>query len=156
MPTELDQLLWRQCERSLEILPDLLQSLAWLVLIDTSIDVLALQRLTGRPCPESHTPERLANVDYDAHDLIIVLFLKHLTDRSQGEVEPGLVACLAVLESVVPATAGLVLRVFPFWSDAFLEKLVVGLLSEFGCRSDVVLGEISGLRFHSTEGDILT
>jgi len=42
-------------------------------------------------------------------------------------------------EAVGPFAAVLVLRVFPFGADAFLEEVVVGLKGEFGDGGDVVL-----------------
>jgi len=33
----------------------------------------------------------------------------------------------------------LILDILPFWSNAFLEEMVVGFESKFGCRSDVIL-----------------
>lgn len=43
-------------------------------------------------------------------------------------------------EMVGPFAAVLVLRIFPFGADAFLEKVVVGFQGELGRRCDVVLG----------------
>jgi hypothetical protein len=40
----------------------------------------------------------------------------------------------------------LVLDVLPFWSDAFLEEMVVGFESEFRDGCDVVLGRMLVLR----------
>lgn len=44
-----------------------------------------------------------------------------------------------VFELVGPFPTMLVLRIFPFRADAFLEKVVVGLEGELGDRRDVVL-----------------
>ena len=54
-------------------------------------------------------------------------------------MEPGLVVGLGAFEGVGPAATVLVLRILPFRTDACFEEMVVGLLSEFGGRGDVVL-----------------
>lgn len=139
MPTELNHFAAWQREHLLELLPDSLQPLARLFLVCTRVRVLAFWLLAGRPCPQSDTPEGLANVDDDAHDLVIVLVLQHLADGCENDVEPGVIVRLATLESVGPAAAVLVLQILPFRANAFFEEMVVGLLGEFGGGGDVVL-----------------
>jgi hypothetical protein len=91
--------------------------------------------------PEANTVETLADVNHNTHDLAIVFVLKGLANSSKHDVQPQLVDVngLLVLELKCPLSTVLVLWVFPFWTDAFLEKVVVGLLGKFGGRSDVIL-----------------
>ena len=52
-----------------------------------------------------------------------------------------------VFEGVGPFTAVLVLGVFPFWSDALFEEVVVGFETEVAAGCDVVLDpEVSAQR----------
>lgn len=44
-----------------------------------------------------------------------------------------------VSELIGPLAAVLVLRVFPFGTDTFLEEMIIGFKSQFGCRRDVIL-----------------
>ena len=116
-----------------------LQPLAWLLLVRARLGVLALWRLPSCSRPQPDTPEGFADVDDDAHDLVVALVLQHLADGCEHDVEPGVVVGLAALEGVGPAAAVLVLRILPFGTDAFFEEVVVGLLGEFGGGGDVVL-----------------
>lgn len=130
MPAELDLLLRRQPKHALEVLPNSLKPLRRRLLVSASISVLALWSLAGSPGPQADTPERLADVDDDSHHFVVLVIFQHLADGSEHDVQPGLVTRLAVLEGVMPATTVLVLDVFPFWTHALLEEMVVGLLRE--------------------------
>lgn len=99
------------------------------------------ERLSDALGPETDTVESFANIDYDTHDLAIVLVLECLTDSGEHDVQPQLVDVdgLLVLELEGPLSTVLVLRVLPFWTDTFLEEMVIGFLRKIGGRSDVVL-----------------
>jgi len=85
--------------------------------------------LAGCSCPETNSVESLPDVDNNTHDLIVTFILKRLTNGSELGVEPELIDVdeLLVLELVGPFAAMLVLLVLPFWSDTFLEEMVVRL-----------------------------
>ena len=91
--------------------------------------------------PQADAVEALAHVDDDAHDLAVVVLLERLADGGQHRVQPELVDGDGPLlfEAVGPFAAVLVLRVFPFWSHAFFEEVVVGFQGQFRGRGDVVL-----------------
>jgi hypothetical protein len=44
-----------------------------------------------------------------------------------------------LLELIRPFPSVLVLYVLPFWSNALLEEVIVGLQGKFGCRGDIIL-----------------
>lgn len=91
--------------------------------------------------PQTDTVETLADVDYYSHDLAVVFVLKCLANSGEHDVQPHLVDVdgLLVFELECPFSTVLVLGVFPFRADAFLEEMVVRLLRKFGGRGDVVL-----------------
>lgn len=146
MTRELDHFVGRQAKGLLEASTNLHQDLAALlwgpafatcgVAISTSGE-----RLSDAFGPETNTVEALANVDYDTHDLAILLVLECLAYSGEHYVEPKLVDIdgLLVLELKSPLSAVLVLRVLPFWADTLLEEMVIGFLCKVGGRSDVVL-----------------
>lgn len=139
MARELHRLIRPQIQHLLEPLPHTLQPLA-ARLRGIAPCALALGRIARRARPQAHAPEALADVDHQAHDLLVVLVLELLADARQHHVEPGLVVGFAAaFEGVGPAAAGLVLRVFPFRAHAGLEEVVVGFLGELGGGGDVVL-----------------
>lgn len=108
MTTEFDRLVCRQHEDVLEVLANALKSLLALFAIGAFL-LATLGWLTGRPGPQTNTPESLADIDHDTHDFVVVLIFQHLTDSAKHDVEPYFVAGLGVPESVVPAAARLVL-----------------------------------------------
>lgn len=59
----------------------------------------------------------------------------------EPQVINGDVALL--LELVGPLSSVLVLDILPFWSNALLEKMVIGLKSKFGGGGNVVLEGVS-------------
>ena len=59
----------------------------------------------------------------------------------QPQLVDGNIALL--LKLIGPFSSVLVLDILPFWSDAFFKEVVVGLESELGDRSNVVLDSIS-------------
>lgn len=135
---ELDLLAGSQGEDVLEALSNALEALASVFAISTLV-LAPLWRLASSSRPQADTPEGLTDVHHDTHDLVVTVILKHLANRGKHDVEPGLVVGLASLEGVRPTSSVLVLWIFPLWADTVLEKVVVGLLGEFGSRSDVVL-----------------
>jgi len=133
---ELDNLIWVELQQVLEPLPDLLQDVLGLV----RASLIARSRLVARGAsPETDTVKGLTGVDNDTHDFVVAFVLELFTDGGKENVHPDLVVGFALLESVGPATTVLVLWIFPFWTDACLEEVVVGFWSELRSRSDVVL-----------------
>lgn len=96
-------------------------------------------------CPQTDTVETLAHVHDHPHNLVVIVALEGLADGSQLCVQPEIINRnrALVLELVGPLATVFVLRVFPFWSYALLEEMVVGLETEFGGRRDVVLDKES-------------
>lgn len=91
--------------------------------------------------PQTDSVKALSHIHHNSHNLVVSLILQSLTDRSQLSVKPKFVDVdhFLFLESVGPFAAVLVLRIFPFWSNSFLEKMIIGLDSEVGTGRDVVL-----------------
>lgn len=138
---ELDLLGRRQGKDLLEPLADALQPPLALLAVDALGGGLALGCLASGAGPETDTPESLADVDDNTHDLVVLLVLESLTDGGEHDVEPGLVVGLAVLEGVGPAATVLVLGVLPLRANAALEEVVVGLLGQLRGGGDVILQE---------------
>ena len=114
MATELDHVIRSNLQDVLEIRTNLHQRiLAW-----------TLSLTLG---PDADSVEALAHIDHDTHDLATVV-LERLADRRELGVEPEFVDIdhLFVFEAVGPFAAVLVLCIFPLWSDALLEEVVVG------------------------------
>lgn len=141
MPAELHLLLLRQLQVILEVLPNPLQPLLarLLVLALFSSSRTLLRRLPSGAGPETNTPESFADVDHDAHDLVVALVFERFADSGEHDVQPGAVERFAAFEGVGPAATVLVLRILPLRAHALLEEVVVGLLGEFGGGGDVVL-----------------
>lgn len=126
-------------------------------------DILALGRgtsglvsrntLANSPCPQTNTVEALADVHNNTHDLVVIIILESLANRSQLSVQPQVVDRYGalVLERVRPLATVLVLGIFPLWPDALLEKVVVCLEAQFGGRCDVVLIRELGQRWSNRE-----
>jgi hypothetical protein len=91
--------------------------------------------------PYTDTVEALSNIDHDAHEFSVFLFLKSLADRRKHNVEPEFVDrnVLLILELVGPFSTVLILLILPFRPNTFLEKVVVGLEGQFGDGRNVVL-----------------
>ena len=136
---ELDLLGAGKSKDVLEPLADLFQPLLALKRVSALNGGLALGLLASGAGPQTDTPESLADVDDNTHDLVVLLVLKGLADGSEHDVEPSLVVGLAVLEGVGPTATVLVLGVFPLGAHAALEEVVVGLLRKFRSGGDVVL-----------------
>jgi hypothetical protein len=136
---ELDLLGAGEIEDVLEPLADLFQPLLALKRVSALNGGLALGLLASGAGPQTDTPESLADVDDDTHDLVVLLVLKGLANGSEHDVEPSLIVGLAVLEGVGPATTVLVLGVLPLGAHALLEEVVVRLLRKLRSRGDVVL-----------------
>lgn len=128
-----------ETEDILEPIADGLQDL--LALGGVTGDLVSRNALANSPCPQTDTVEALTDVHNNTHDLIVIIVLESLTNRSQLSVQPQVVDRdgALVLERVRPLATVLVLRVFPLWPDALLEKVVVCLETQFGGRCDVVL-----------------
>lgn len=139
MTRELDLLGAGKSKDVLEPLADLFQPLLALKRVSALNGGLALGLLASGAGPQTDTPESLADVDDNTHDLVVLLVLKGLADGSEHDVEPSLVVGLAVLEGVGPTATVLVLGVFPLGAHAALEEVVVGLLRKLGSGGDVVL-----------------
>lgn len=136
---------------------DLLVVLELQCLLETSADLgegllallrcpaLAVISFADRTRPEADTVEATPHVDDNAHDLIIVLVLEVLADRSKHNMEPeGVdVNCFLVLELEGPLSSMLILNVFPLGAHALLKQVVVRFQRELGCGSDVVLANVS-------------
>lgn len=103
--------------------------------------LIARNALADGSSPQSNTVESLANVDHNTHDLVIGIVLESLADSGQLGVKPQIIdgdgALVAELEG--PFSTVLVLGIFPFWTDAFLEEVIVCFQAEFGGRCDVIL-----------------
>ena len=146
MTRELDLLGAGKSKDVLEPLADLFQPFLALKRVRTLNGSLALGLLASGAGPQTDTPESLADVDDNTHDLVVLLVLKGLANGSKHDVEPGLVVGLAVLEGVGPAATVLVLRVLPLGAHTSLEEVVVRLLCQLGSGGDVVLqGKVSKL-----------
>ena len=91
--------------------------------------------------PDADTEEGLADVDDDTHDFSIFLVLQGLADGGEHGVQPKLVDVdrTLLLELVRPLSTMLVLGILPFGSHTLLEEMVVGLESQLGDRSNIVL-----------------
>ena len=97
--------------------------------------------------PQSDTIESFANIDYYTHDFAVVVGrLERLSDRSKHDMQPEFVDWCGslVFELVGPFPAVLVLRVFPFGTNALFEEVVVGFQGEFGGGGDIVLNCVEG------------
>jgi hypothetical protein len=103
--------------------------------------LVAGKTLADGTSPETNTIESLANIDNDAHDLVVIVVFERFANRGELGVKPEFVDGDGsfVLEGVGPFAAVFVLLVFPFGADAFFEEMVVGFEAEFGGGSDVVL-----------------
>ena len=143
---ELDLLGAGKSKDVLEPLADLFQPLLALKRVSALNGGLALGLLASGAGPQTDTPESLADVDDNTHDLVVLLVLKGLADGSEHDVEPSLVVGLAVLEGVGPTATVLVLGVLPLGADAALEEVVVRLLGKLGSRGDVVLKKKRSVR----------
>jgi len=130
----------------LEPLANLLQPLLALKRVSALNGGLALGLLASSARPQTDTPEGLADVDDNTHDLVVLVVFKGLANGSKHDVEPGLVVGLAVFEGVGPTATVLVLRVLPLGAHTSLEEVVVRLLCQLGSGGDVVLqGKVSKL-----------
>ena len=146
MTRELDLLGGVESENLLEALADLLQPLLALLGVSALNGGLALGLLASSARPQTDTPEGLADVDDNTHDLVVLVVFKGLANGSKHDVEPSLIVGLAVLEGVGPTATVLVLRVLPLGAHTSLEEVVVRLLCQLGSGGDVVLqGKVSKL-----------
>ena len=134
---ELDNLLSRQLENLLEALANLKQDTLALLnraaLATSNIAIATVGNgLANGAGPDTNTEEGLADVDNNAHDLAVVLILKHLANGRHHCVQPNVVDVntALLLERIGPLPAVLILRVFPFRSDTLFEEVVVGFESE--------------------------
>lgn len=95
--------------------------------------------------PDADTIESLADVDYHAHDLAVVLILESVANGRQHYVQPQLVNVdvALLLELVGPLATVLILGILPLWSYASLEEMIVGLEGEIGDGRNVVLRVLS-------------
>ena len=95
------------------------------------------------PRPQPDSVEGFPHVDHYAHHLAVVVVFKHLSDRSEHDMQPQLVddrLCrLSVLECVCPFASMLVLLVFPFGSYPRLEEMVVGFDGQIRHGRDIVV-----------------
>ena len=97
-------------------------------------------RLPNSAGPEPNAIEALAAVHDNTHDFAVVIPFKCLSNGSQDHSKPEVVdATLALLSSVGPLAAVLVLRVFPLRAHSLLEEVVVGFDGQFGGLGYVVL-----------------
>ena len=97
--------------------------------------------LAHSPRPETNTIESLTDVHNNTHHFVVVVVLEGLANRSQLSVQPEIINGYGalVLERVRPLATVLVLKVFPLWPDAFLEKVIICLQAQLGGGCDVVL-----------------
>lgn len=143
MAHELDRLLVCDLKNSLEALANLHEYGLRLLRGTLGLALLGGVCLgASAASPETDTVEGLTDVDNDTHDLVVIVILKLLTNGSEQDVQPDFVIGLTLLEGVRPTATVLVLRVFPLRADTLLEKVVIGLGSELGRGSDVVLEEV--------------
>lgn len=145
MSRKLHNLTILQHQHLLQLAPNLLQN-ALALLRASSLaarDIAlspAIHALAHRLRPEADAVEAAADIDHHAHDLAVALVLERLPDGGEHDVQPEVVDGGGfAFEAVGPFAAVLVLGVFPFGADAFLEEVVVGLKGEFGDGGDVVL-----------------
>lgn len=139
MARELHNVPVTQTQNLLEPPPNSLQHL--LTLGRGPSVLVARDALAHGPCPESDTVKSLAHVDHHAHHFVVVVIFQSLADGRELGVQPKVVdgdgPLVAELER--PFAAVLVLGVFPFGPDAFLEEVVVCLQAKIRGRRDVVL-----------------
>lgn len=140
-----------ETENILEPIADGLQDL--LALGGVTGDLVSRSTLANSPCPQTDTVEALTDVHNNTHDLVVIIVLEGLTNRSQLSVQPQVIDRdgALVLERVRPLATVLVMGVFPLWPDALLEKVVVCLETQFGGRCDVVLIRELGQRSFNGE-----
>lgn len=141
MARKLNDIRLLQTQDFLETTSDTLQHLFPLCSGASLGALVAGETLADGTSPETNTIESLANIDHNAHDLVVVVVLERFANRRELGVKPEFVDgdSALVLEGVGPFAAVFVLLVFPFGADAFFEEVVVGFEAEFGGRSDVVL-----------------
>lgn len=138
MPTKLDHLRITQLQDLLKPRPDLQERLF------PTIGIPTIPRpFTHTSRPQSDSVEALSHVDHDAHDLVVVVVFEGFSDSSELGVEPERIDVdgSLIFERVGPLPAVLVLGVFPFWSDALFEEVVVGFETEVAAWCDVVLDQ---------------
>lgn len=125
---EFDLFRLRQLQYILEVPPNLHQG------------ILGIP-FSNRPGPEADSEKSFADIHDHAHDLVVALVLERLTNRGQLGVQPQLVDIdqFLVFERVRPFPAVFVLRIFPFWSDASLEQVIIGFDGQVVAGGDVVL-----------------
>lgn len=132
---ELHNISFLEAKDLLESMTDVLQDLEGLV------GRTALAALAHRPRPQTNTVESLTHVHDHSHHLVVAIVLESLANRGQLGVQPEVIDRdgTLVFERVGPLAAVLVLGVFPLWTDALFEKVVVRLQAQFRGRCDVVL-----------------
>ena len=122
MPTKLNHLRIPQLQDLLKPRPDLQECFF------PTIRISAVPRpFTHTSRPQSDPVEPLSHIDHDAHNLVVVVVFESFTDGGELGVEPERVDVdgSLVFERVGPLPAVLLLGVFPFWSDALFEEVVV-------------------------------
>jgi hypothetical protein len=146
---ELDRLSSRQLQDLLELLADVHENLLALLRRSTLASCNVAVSATGdalADCssPDTDTVEAFSDVDNYTHELSVIFILERLADCCKHDMEPELVDrdAALVLELVRPLSAVLVLGILPFWSDAFLEEVVIGFEGELRDGSNVVLKSI--------------
>ena len=85
--------------------------------------------LSDRLGPQTYPVKPFPHIYHHAHDLAIgMITLQCLADGCEHDVQPELVdrGSALVSELIGPLAAVLVLGVFPFGTDAFLEEMVIG------------------------------
>lgn len=141
MAGELNLLVGRQLQDLLDALTNVGQSLTTLLggatfaSSDVAISAVgdALASGTG---PNTNAVEGLANVDYDTHDLAVLLLLKSVANGGKHYMQPQLINVDVALffELVGPFATMLVLGILPLRSHASFEEVVIGLEGEVGDR----------------------
>lgn len=133
MARKLNLLTSRQLQHLLKLLTNIHQHLLSLLRASTlatrNISLASIgDRFSNRSGPDTDTVETFADIDDYAHYFSVAFFLERFTDCGEHDVEPELVDRDVALfaEGVRPFSSVLVLDVFPFGTDAFFEKVVVG------------------------------
>ena len=143
---ELDSLSSRKLQDLLELLANVHENLLALLrrssLTSCNVAVSATgDALADCSSPDTNTIEAFSDVDNYTHELSVFFILERLANCCKHDMEPELVDrdAALVLELVRPLSAVLVLGILPFWSDAFLEEVVIGFEGELGDGRNVVL-----------------
>jgi hypothetical protein len=135
---ELDSLSSRKLQDLLELLANVHENLLALLrrstLTSCNVAISAAgDALADCSSPDTNTVEAFSDVNNYTHKFPVIFILECLANCRKHDMEPEFVDrdAALVLELVRPLPAVLILGILPFWSDAFLEQVVIGFEGEF-------------------------